>query len=82
MLARLVTRAARQFYNLQNRAHDYWSLHELIPPPALPRDLKAKKMSIKDTIIVESSDLVQELEDQLFAEGLVDLNEDPFSLDI
>jgi len=57
-------------------------LHELIPPPALPRDLKAKKMSIKDTIIVESSDLVQELEDQLFAEGLVDLNEDPFSLDI
>jgi len=58
------------------------SLHELIPPPALPRDLKAKKMSIKDAVITESSDLVQELEDQLFAEGLVDLNEDPFSLDI
>lgn len=58
------------------------TLHELVPPPALPRDLKAKKMSIKGAVVTESSDLVQELEDQLFAEGLVDLNEDPFSLDI
>jgi len=59
------------------------NLHELIPPPSLPKDLKAKKTSIRNTpIIGEISDLAQELEDQLFAEGLVDLNEDPFSLDI
>jgi DNA polymerase III subunit alpha len=60
-------------------------IYEIVPPPALPKDLKAKKMAIKNTdasVMPETSDLIQELEDQLFTEGLVDLDEDPFSLDI
>lgn len=61
------------------------TIYEIVPPPALPRDLKAKKMSIKNveaSAPTETSDLIEELEDQLFAEGLVDLDEDPFALDI
>ncbi len=58
------------------------SLHELIPPPAMPKDLKAKKMYVKDKTITESSDLVQDLENQLFTEGLIDLGEDSYSFDI
>lgn len=67
------------------------TLYELIPPPTLPKDLKAKRMAIKNTETTkpskvaeasEVSDLVQQIEDELFTEGLVDLDEDPFSLDI
>lgn len=58
------------------------NLYELLPPPSLPRDLKSKKMSIKDADSTESNDLVEELENQLFTEGFVDLGEDPFSVDI
>jgi DNA polymerase III subunit alpha len=63
------------------------ALYELVPPPHLPRDLKAKKMSVKgatkDISIPGTTSLVEELEDELFSEGLVDLDgDDPFSLDI
>jgi len=59
------------------------TLLESMPPPALPRDLKARKVAIKDSVTIsENSDLITELEDQLFTEGLIDLDEDPFSLDI
>ncbi len=61
-------------------------LHNIVPPPALPKDLKAKKTSAKDGLEPDTStDLVSQLEEQLFSEGLVDLDEkddeDPFNID-
>jgi len=62
-------------------------LYSIAPPPNLPKDLKARKISLKEeeplSQNTEVASLEQELEDELFSSGLVDLTEeDPFSLDI
>lgn len=61
-------------------------LFQSISPLPLPKDLKAKKLNLnndnKDNILNKSDSLQQQIEDELFTEGLVDLDEDPFSTDI
>lgn len=58
---------------------------DLAPPPALPKDLKAKKVSIKrssksDVEIINTNindaDFINNIEDQLFDEGLIDLDQE------
>lgn len=53
-------------------------------PPSLPKDLKSKKISFKSKQAKSSSgdDLIDELEADLINAGMVDLNEDPFEVDI
>lgn len=58
-------------------------LIQSLPPLPLPKDLKAKKIALKSSEpVMEGNDLIQQIEDELFTEGLVDLNEDPFAIDI
>lgn len=61
------------------------TLCEIAPPPSVPKDLKAKKISIKDKVpevAGQVSDLISEIENELILEGLVDLDNDPLSDDI
>lgn len=60
-------------------------LYDIAMPPSLPADLKAKKVSLKDTKTKSTpieenpnkvDNLFEELEDQLYDEGLIDLDED------
>jgi len=61
-------------------------LFDIIPPPALPVDLKAKKINLKIAKSKASIDidkegdqvknLMETVEDNLFDEGLIDLNEE------
>jgi DNA polymerase-3 subunit alpha len=62
------------------------NLYDLVGPPSLPADLKAKKVNLKEakakaakeTVekLTEVSDLVEQIEDALYDEGLIDLPED------
>jgi hypothetical protein len=50
-------------------------VYDMKPPPQMPEDLKARKISLKakkETAV--SSDLFTELEDELINEGLLDLD--------
>lgn len=60
-------------------------LYDCAPPPSLPKDLKAKKISVKkkkDDNVVKGLDIsdidkaIEALEDDLFADGLIDLNDE------
>jgi DNA polymerase III subunit alpha len=68
------------------------SMFDVCPPPPLPGDLKARKISMKNKRIdkvLEQMDLktdvneyIENIEDSLFDEGLIDLNEDDEDDDI
>lgn len=54
-------------------------LFDIQAPPSIPADLKAKKVSLKETKSKDSSksstdDLFQEIEDSLYDQGLIDLD--------
>ena len=54
-------------------------------PPAVPADLKAKKVNLKESKktdksvskVLELKELIEHIEDTLYDEGLIDLNEEP-----
>ncbi len=57
------------------------NLYDVSLNPALPADLKAKKVSLKDTKpnklkINKIDNLLEQIEDHLYDEGLIDLDED------
>jgi DNA polymerase-3 subunit alpha len=60
-------------------------LYDVAPIPALPADLKAKKVNLKEAKKLagedkksnEPKDLLEEIEDNLYDEGLIDLDEEP-----
>lgn len=62
------------------------NLYDLVGPPSLPVDLKAKKVNLKEAKaklskepvekLTEVNDLVEQIEDALYDEGLIDLPED------
>jgi DNA polymerase-3 subunit alpha len=66
------------------------NLYDIAMAPSLPADLKAKKVNLKEsraklseniaTVITGTSDvanLLEQIEDQLYDEGLIDLDEEP-----
>ena len=66
-------------------------LFDIEPIPALPPDLKAKKVNLKeakklakekDSPEAGTKSLLEEIEDNLYDEGLIDLEEDPWEDDI
>lgn len=60
-------------------------LYDIAMPPAIPSDLKAKKINLKEakaklaeeavTKLMEIKDLVEQIEDSLYDEGLIDLDQ-------
>ena len=62
------------------------NLYDLVGPPSLPADLKAKKINLKEAKaklnkepvekLTEVSDLIENIEDALYDEGLIDLPEE------
>lgn len=53
------------------------NIFKFSPPPQLPKDLTSKQVAIRktnDNDIINNNDITSEIEDQLFNEGLIDLN--------
>ena len=52
-------------------------MYNIAPPPSLPEDLKSKKVSLKDAkkeMDKPASSLLEEIENNLYDQGLIDLD--------